>query len=114
MGTRAAGRMVARSHAKKYQAPANLSQRCLLCIVGVLGGFMALVQGMIAVQALPVNTASELATYWTVAMLGVWVPAIAIFSSIVGVVIRDKISMALLVMSPIATLAGFAIYTFGI
>ncbi|MDO8287679.1 MAG: hypothetical protein Q7T44_00520 [Parvibaculum sp.] len=113
MGTRAAGRVIARSHAKKYDAPANLSSRCLLCIVGVLGGFMALVQGMIAVQALEVNTASELSIYWTVAMLGIWVPAIAIFGSIVGVVIRDKVAMLLLIASPIATLTGFALITFG-
>ncbi len=114
MGTRAAGRMIARSHAKKYHAPANLSQRCLLCIVGVLGGFIALVQGMITVQALHVSTSAEIETYWTIAMLGIWVPAIAIFSSIVGVIIRDKIAMWMLVMSPIASLAGFALYTFGL
>lgn len=113
MSTRVAGRMTARSHARHYVAPANLSQRCLFCIVGVLGGFMALVQGMIAVQSLPLTTGSEFTTYWMVAILGIWVPAIAIFGSIVGVMIRDKIAMTLLVASPLLSIGGFLLYTFG-
>ncbi|MDO8421082.1 MAG: hypothetical protein Q7S99_02870 [Parvibaculum sp.] len=113
MGTRVAGRMTARSHARHYVAPANLSQRCLLCIVGVLGGFMALVQGMVAVQTLPLTTGGEFTTYWMVAVLGIWAPAIAIFASIVGVMIRDKIAMALLVASPVLSIGGFMLCTFG-
>lgn len=113
MGTHIAGRLTARSHARRYVAPANLSQRCLLCIVGVLGGFMALVQGMIAVQTLPLTTGSEFTTYWMVAMLGIWAPAIAIFASIVGVMIRDKIAMTLLVVSPLLSIGGYVLYTYG-
>src|SRR3546814_18065114 len=85
---------------RSYESPANLSQRCLLCIVGVLAGFMTLVQGMIAVQALPVTSAEELTTYWLVAALGVWVPAIALFASIVGVMILDMVGIGMLVLSP--------------
>tara|TARA_R110000868_G_scaffold877_14_gene6624 strand:+ start:7507 stop:7848 length:342 start_codon:yes stop_codon:yes gene_type:complete len=113
MGTRVAGRMTARSHARHYVAPANLSQRCLLCIVGVLGGFMALVQGMIAVQTMPLTTGSEFTSYWMVAVLGIWVPAIAIFASIVGVMIRDKIAMTMLIASPLLSIGGFLLYTYG-
>ncbi len=113
MGTRVAGRMTARSHARHYVAPANLSQRCLLCIVGVLGGFMALVQGMIAVQTMPLTTGSEFTPYWMVAVLGIWVPAIAIFASIVGVMIRDKIAMTMLIASPLLSIGGFLLYTYG-
>lgn len=113
MGTRVAGRLTARSHAKHYVAPANLSQRCLLCIVGVLGGFLALVQGMITVQGLTVSTSQEFMTYAAISALGVWLPAIAIFSSIVGVMIRDKIAMALLILSPLASMGGYALYAFG-
>jgi hypothetical protein len=113
MGTRVAGRMTAKSHARRYVAPENLSQRCLLCIVGVLGGFMALVQGMIAVQTLPITTSSEFMTYWLVLSLGVWVPAMAIFASIIGVMIPDRFAMKLLILSPVASMGGFALYTFG-
>lgn len=113
MGTRVAARMSARTSARRYESPANLSQRCLLCIVGVLGGFVALVQGMIAVQSLSITTAQELATYWVVAALGVWVPAIALFASIVGVMIRDKMAMPLLLLSPVASIGGYFFYTYG-
>ncbi len=113
MGTRIAGRMQARARTQRYVAPANLSQRCLLCIVGVLGGFMALVQGMIAVQSLLVTTSGEFTTYWAVSALGVWLPAMAIFASIVGVMIRDKIAMVFLTLSPLASMGGYALYTFG-
>ncbi len=113
MGTRVAARMSARTSARRYESPANLSQRCLLCIVGVLAGFMTLVQGMIAVQALPVTSADELAAYWVVAALGVWVPAIALFASIVGVMIRDKVAMSMLVLSPLASIGGYLFYTYG-
>lgn len=113
MGTRVAARMSARTTARRYESPANLSQRCLLCIVGVLAGFMTLVQGMIAVQNLSVTSAEELTTYWVVAALGVWVPAIALFASIVGVVIRDKMAMSMLVLSPLASIGGYVFYTFG-
>lgn len=113
MGTRVAGRMTAKSHARRYVAPADLSQRCLLCIVGVLGGFMALVQGMIAVQALPITSGAEFLTYWLVLSLGIWVPAVAIFASIVGVMIPDKFAMKLLIISPLASMGGYMLYTFG-
>lgn len=113
MDTRIAGRMHARAHARHYVAPANLSQRCLLCIVGVLGGFMALVQGMIAVQSLTITTSDEFTAYWIVSALGIWVPAIAIFASIIGVMIRDKVAMALLILSPLVSMGGYALYTFG-
>lgn len=113
MGTRVAARMSAKTSARRYESPANLSQRCLLCIVGVLAGFMTLVQGMIAVQALPVTSAEELMTYWLVATLGVWVPAIALFASIVGVMIRDKVAMSMLVLSPLASVGGYFFYTYG-
>lgn len=113
MGTRVAARMSAKTSARRYESPANLSQRCLLCIVGVLAGFMTLVQGMIAVQALPVTSAEELTTYWLVAALGVWMPAIALFASIVGVMIRDKVAMAMLVLSPLASIGGYLFYTYG-
>jgi hypothetical protein len=83
-----------------------------LCIVGVLSGFMALVQGMIAVQSLPVTTGRELTAYWLVAAFGVWMPAIALFASIVGVMIRDKIAMTLLLLSPIASIGGYIFYTY--
>lgn len=113
MDTRIAGRMHARAHARHYVAPANLSQRCLLCIVGVLGGFMALVQGMIVVQSLPVTTSDEFTTYWIISALGIWLPAIAIFTSIIGVMIREKVAMALLILSPLVSMSGYALYTFG-
>lgn len=113
MDIRTAGRMGVRTQARKYTAPANLSQRCLLCIVGVLGGFMALVQGMITVQGLLVTNSQEMMTYWVISLLGIWLPAIAIFASIVGVMIRDKSAMALLILSPLASMGGYAFYTFG-
>lgn len=113
MDIRTAGRMHVRNQAQKYIAPANLSQRCLLCIVGVLGGFMALVQGMIIVQGLLVTNSDEMIAYWVISLLGIWLPAIAIFASIVGVMIRDKSAMVLLVLSPLASMGGYAFYTFG-
>ncbi|MGB3810422.1 MAG: hypothetical protein WA943_10010 [Parvibaculum sp.] len=113
MGTRVAARMSARTMGRRYTSPENLSQRCLLCIVGVLASFMALVHGMIAVQGLSVTTPQELSTYWLVAALGVWVPAIALFASIVGIVIRDKMAMSLLLLSPLASIGGYCLYTYG-
>lgn len=112
MGTRVASRMSARTSTRRYESPANLSQRCLLCIVGVLSGFMALVQGMITVQSLPVTTVDELTVYWLVAAFGIWGPAIALFASIVGVMIRDKVAMTLLLLSPIVSIGGYCFYTF--
>jgi len=113
MDIRTVGRLGVRSHPHKYRAPANLSQRCLLCIVGVLGGFMALIQGLITVQGLSVTTSQELMTYWVISLVGIWLPAIAIFASIVGVMIRDKSAMVLLVLSPLVSIGGYVLYTFG-
>lgn len=105
-------RISAKTNARE-RAPANLSQRCFLSIIGVLGGFMALVQGMIVVQRLPVTTAEDITIYWTVAALGIWVPAICLVASIIGVMIRDRMAMGLLVLSPVASIGGYFFYTYG-
>ncbi len=92
--------------------PANLSQRCFLCIIGVLGGFTALVQGMIAVQGMLISSPETFTRYWVVAILGIWVPAVGLAASILGVMIRERAATLLLVLSPVASLGGYFFYTY--
>ena len=93
--------------------PANISERCALCIIGVLGGFVALVQGMVAAQALSAATLpGDVVTYFAIAVCGIWAPAIGIFGSIVGVMIRSVASMPMLILSPLASVGGYFFYTY--
>lgn len=98
---------------RSYQAPANMTERCMLAIIGVLAAFMTLVHGMLAVEALPPATLHQsMEVYWAVAALGVWLPAMCLFGSIVGVVIPGWTSMLVLVLSPIASIGGYVFYTY--
>jgi len=102
-----------RHAAKAYHAPGHMTERCLLSIIGILAAFMTLVHGMLAVSALPpVTLKQDMEVYWTVAALGVWVPSICLFSSILGVVIRGRGSMAMLILSPVASIGAYAFYTY--
>lgn len=93
--------------------PANMSERCTLSIVGVLGGFVALVQGMVAAQALSAATLpGDVATYFAIAICGIWAPAIGIFGSIIGIMIRSPVSMPMLILSPLASAGGYIFYTY--
>jgi hypothetical protein len=113
MVTPAVVRGSAKQVSSDRRSPANMSQRCFLCIIGVLGGFTALVQGMIAVQGLVISSPESFTRYWVVAILGVWVPAIGLMASILGVMIRERFATLLLVLSPVASLGGYFFYTYG-
>ncbi|HMM13552.1 MAG TPA: hypothetical protein PKA57_02925 [Parvibaculum sp.] len=98
---------------RSYRKPANMTERCLLSIIGVLAAFMTLVQGMLAVQALPpaiFHQSSEI--YWVIAAFGVWLPSICLFASILGVVIPGWASMLMLIVSPVASIGGYLFYTY--
>lgn len=113
MVTPAAVRGRAKQATSDRRFQANMSQRCFLCIIGVLGGFTALVQGMLAVQSMVVSTPEGFAHYWIVAILGIWVPSIGLVASILGIMIRDRAATLLLLLSPVASLGGYFLYTYG-
>lgn len=98
---------------RSYQKPANMTERCMLSIIGVLAAFMMLVHGMLAVEALPPATLHQhMEIYWVIAALGVWVPSICLFGSIVGVVIPGWTSMFVLIVSPVASIGAYLFYTY--
>jgi len=112
-------RVVVPARSKAHQSsrarnvPGHLTERCLLSIIGILTAFMTLVHGMVAVSTLPpVALRQDIEVYWTVAALGVWVPSICLFASILGVVIRGKGTMAMLILSPVASIGGYLFYTY--
>lgn len=102
-----------RQSARAYHAPAHMTERCFLSVIGVLAAFMALVHGMLAVQSLPPMTLKhDVDVYFSVAALGVWVPAICLFWSILGVMIRGRTTMAMLIMSPAASIGAYFLYNY--
>lgn len=102
-----------RQMARAYHAPANLTERCLLSVIGILAAFMTLVHGMLTMSALPpLNVKQDIEVYWTIATLGIWVPAICLFCSILGVMIQGKATVAMLVLSPIISIGAYCLYTY--
>lgn len=98
---------------RSYQTPAHLSERCALSIIGVLAAFLMLVHGMLTVETLPPAVLHEQTlVYWITAALGIWVPAMCLFVSIVGVVIPGWASMFGLIFSPILSVGGYLLYTY--
>lgn len=113
MVTRSVVPMRAKPHMRRGSAPEHMTERCMLSIIGVLAAFMMLVYGMLAVETLsPETLHRHVEIYWVVAALGVWVPSICLFCSIVGVVIPGWTSMFALIVSPIASIGSFLFYTY--
>lgn len=113
MVTRSVVPLRAKPHMRRHPAPAHMTERCMLSIIGVLAAFMMLVYGMLAVETLSPETLHlHTEIYWVVAALGVWVPSICLFCSIVGVVIPGWSSMLALIVSPIASIGSYFFYTY--
>ncbi|MEN6543132.1 hypothetical protein [Parvibaculum sp.] len=90
-----------------------MTERCFLSVIGILAAFMALVHGMLAVQSLPPFAAEQdINVYWAVATLGVWIPAICLFCSILGVMIRGWTTMTMLVLSPVVSIGAYFLYSY--
>ncbi len=106
-------RAKAREANRARHVPGHMTERCLLSIIGILAAFMTLVHGMLAMSALPpVTVKQDFEVYWTVAALGIWVPAICLFASILGVMIRGRGTMAMLILSPVVSIGGYLFYTY--
>jgi len=95
-------------------ARADLSVMCALSIVGLLVGLVALLQGLMAAAFIPTATTSQPVGdyYYLVVILGIWLPAIGLMGSIIGLTLRNRWAMPVLLVSPLLSIIGYCLYSY--
>ena len=92
----------------------DLSVMCGLSIVGLLVGLVALLQGLTTASFIPSASTSMPAGdyYWLVVILGIWLPALGLMGSIIGLTIRNRWAVPVLLVSPLVSIIGFCLYSY--
>jgi len=91
-----------------------MSVMCALSIVGLLVGLTALLQGLMAASFIPT---AHLMTpggdyYWLVVILGIWLPALGLMGSIIGLTIRNRWAVPVLLVAPLVSIIGYCLYSY--
>jgi len=92
----------------------DLSVMCALSIVGLLVGLVALLQGLMAASFIPAATPSQPVGdyYYLIVILGIWLPAVGLMGSIIGLTIRNRWAMPVLLVSPLLSIIGYCLYSY--
>lgn len=92
---------------------AGTSEQCMLSLVGILVGLVAIVYGVMAMRQVPATSGFEAATsYWMVAIWGIWMPGVAIMGSIIGVIGGVRFALPMVWASPILSISGYMFYNY--